>query len=184
LRKKGWLKSSVERRPVGPRSQPIPWYTYPCTRFVGGRVKPDMDVFEFGSGYSTLWWAKRAGSVTSCEHDKAFYEEISAKAPENVTYVLPEAGEYASTVTMQPKKFDVVIVDGQDRVDCGKEAVAGLKPGGVVLWDNADRDAYKDGYDFLHSHGFRRIDFHGHGPIWIKEWSTAIFYRDNNCFGI
>lgn len=184
LRKKGWAASSVIRRPVGRKFEPIPWYTYPCTHFLDQRARPEMDVFEYGSGHSTLWWAKRVRSVTSCEHDPAFYKEISVHAPANVRYILPEADMYASTAKSQPGKFDVVVVDGQDRVACAMAAVDALNPGGVVIWDNADRDIYKDGYAFLSDRSFRRLDFHGHGPIWIKEWSTTIFYRDGNCLGI
>jgi hypothetical protein len=184
LRKKGWTESSVIRRPVGRKSEPIPWYSYPCTHFLASRATADMDVFEFGSGHSTLWWAKRVRSVTSCEHDRAFYEEISANAPDNVTYVLPEPSAYAATAGIQQRKFDVIVIDGQDRVACGMAAIEGLKPDGVIIWDNADRDLYKEGYAFLLDLGFRRLDFHGHGPIWIKEWSTTIFYRDGNCLGI
>lgn len=169
------------------KGNPIPWYTYPCTSFLGKRVGKNMHVFEYGSGYSTLWWASRAASVTSCEHDRAFHDEIAPQAPGNVTYIYrdPEVfGSYAGAVREQSRKFDIVIVDGQDRVECAKAAPDGLTDAGVVVWDNADRAIYAEGYESLYARGFRRIDFDGHGPIWIKEWTTTVFYRDNNCLGI
>lgn len=187
LEKKGWMASAVQRRPVGKKGAPIPWYTYACAHFLESRVTPDLDVFEYGSGHSTLWWARCARSVTSLEHDRAFFEEIGASLPSNVTYLYHDVasnGPYDSVVKAQGRAFDIIVVDGEDRVRCAIAGTEALSEAGVIVWDNADRSRYQEGYDFLHSKGFRRLDFRSHGPIWIKEWSTAIFYRRDNCLGI
>ena len=56
--------------------------------------------------------------------------------------------------------------------------VAASGQGGL---DKVQRQA---GYDALAQQGFRRLDFISHGPIWSREWSTAIFYRPDNCVGL
>lgn len=181
----GWLDSARTKRPVDGEGNPVPWYTYACRNFLAERIMPEFHVFEFGSGHSTLWWAKRAASVTSVEHNKAFVDEISQDAPENVTYLHrddPEA--YVATLAEQPRSFDVVIVDGIVRVDCCRVAVDGLTDRGIVIVDNADNMQRRAGYQALVQRGFRRLDFISHGPIWSREWSTAIFYRPDNCVGI
>ena len=78
-------------------------------------------------------------------------------------------------------KFDIVFVDGRDRARCLQNCLSALKEDGVVILDNAERQYYKAGTDFLIENGFRRIDFVGMGPVNIGAWSTAIFYRPNNC---
>src|SRR4051812_38433389 len=66
LEKIGWAESAISGRPVDGNGDPLPWYSYPCSAFLKGRINKRMHVFEFGSGYSTLWWAKRVATVTSC----------------------------------------------------------------------------------------------------------------------
>jgi hypothetical protein len=56
---------------------PIPWYTYPATEYLSHLDFSRLTVFEYGSGNSTLWWAKRAKSVFSVEDDKDWFEKIS-----------------------------------------------------------------------------------------------------------
>lgn len=182
----GWLESARTRRPVDGDGNPIPWYTYACRNFLAERITPELHVFEYGSGHSTLWWAKRAASVTSVEHDKGFVEEISRNAPANVTYLhRDDPAAYVGTLSEQPRTFDVVIVDGIVRVECCRAAaVQGLTPRGIVIVDNADKVQRQAGYDALAQQGFRRLDFISHGPIWSREWSTAVFYRPDNCVGL
>ena len=81
-------------------------------------------------------------------------------------------------------EFDCVVIDGRDRVNCARHALGALTAGGVIVWDNSDRDCYQEGFDFLRDHGFRRIDFWGLGPINAYPWCTSIFYRDGNCLGL
>jgi hypothetical protein len=59
-----------------------------------------------------------------------------------------------------------------------------LKDDGVILWDNAERAEYQRGYDFLIDQGFKRLDFWGMGPSRVVKWSTALFYRPKNVFGL
>lgn len=62
----------------------LPWYSYPMIAFLSDRVRPQMRVFEYGSGYSTLWWSERVAQVTSCKHDQDWYDLLRARAPANV----------------------------------------------------------------------------------------------------
>ncbi|HAY39752.1 MAG TPA: FkbM family methyltransferase, partial [Desulfobacteraceae bacterium] len=80
--------------------------------------------------------------------------------------------------------FNIIVIDGRDRVNCAKNSLKALKGDGVIIWDNSEREYYQEGYSYLIQNGFRRLDFEGLGPIGIREWCTSIFYRDNNCFEI
>jgi hypothetical protein len=183
LRKIGWVKSALFGAPVDREENPIPWYTYACTSFLAKRVKPEFRVFEYGSGHSTLWWSQRVAHVTAVEHNVDWYEHVKASMPPNVNYVFNPA-DYTGELLKHSPQFDVVVIDGLDRVECSKMAPRGLRERGVIIWDNANRDSYQEGYDFLASHGFRRIDFDSTGPIWVSAWTTTVFYREGNCLGI
>lgn len=182
----GWFRSRSQGMPVDANNEPIPWITYSCLRFLEGRVRPDMAVFEYGSGSSTLWWARRVRSVISCEHDSDWFERTRALVPENVqlTHASAEGQQYSREILKYQQAFDILVIDGRDRVACARNSLAALKAQGVVVWDNSDRDEYQPGYAFLVENGFRRIDFSGMGPINVYGWSTSIFYRDENCLGL
>lgn len=187
LMKTGWYTSVAKQLPVDHDGRPLPWYTYSSIAFLEGRTRSCMRIFEYGSGNSTLWWAKRVQSVVACENDESWFRKISEMSPDNVDYrhcELEPGGDYCKMVALFDREFDVVIIDGRDRVNCARNSLGALKEDGVVIWDNSDREKYREGYDFLLCNGFRRIDFWGLGPINPYQWCTSVFYRQDNCLGI
>ncbi len=187
LKQNGWLKSAEKHIPMDGDGNPVPWYTYAFIHFLTPRVRSDMTVYEYGSGYSTMWWADRVKSVVTCEHDEAWYKDLKGRLPANVDshhVALEYGGDYSRHILQYEKAFDVVIIDGRDRVNCAKNAIGALKEAGVIIWDNSDRDYYSEGMQYLEGEGFKRIDFYGHGPVSKVEWGTTVFYRDENCLGI
>jgi hypothetical protein len=187
LRQAGWFESFAHRMPLDATGQPLPWYPYPAIKFLEGRLHSSMRVFEFGSGNSTLWWSARVGSVVSCEHDRQWYEHMRTRLPHNVTYEFADrapAGNYEDRAARFSNEFDIILIDGRDRVQCAMKSVASLKRDGVIVWDNSDRVEYLEGYNFLLDSGFKRLDFWGIGPINSYESCNSIFYRTHNCFGI
>ncbi len=187
LREAGWFESFRRKESVDARGQPVPWLTYAALAFLEPRVKPEMAVFEWGCGNSTLWWARRVRRVVACEHDPAWHAKVARTCPQNVELRhidLTPDGPYAGAASAHPAAFDVVVIDGRDRVHCAKRCVPALTKDGVILWDNSDRQEYEEGYAFLAEEGFRRLDFGGMGPINVDGWCTSVFYRRDNCFGI
>ncbi len=187
LKESGWLRSFDEGEPVDDQGGPVPWMVYPAVEFLVPRLRPDMSVFEYGSGNSTLWWASRVRELVSCEHDPAWYEKVRAGVPANVTMLhvpLVPGGDYCRKVSEYREAFDIVIIDGRDRVNCAVHAMTALKPDGVILWDDTYRSEYQEGYDALARAGYRRIDFRGFAPVFNQYGQTGIFYRPGNCLGI
>lgn len=183
----GWLRSLLVRRPLDREGNPLPWITYPALEFLEPRISPAMRIFEYGSGNSTLWWAKRVSLVVSCEHDYSWYQNVRSRIPGNVRLnyrELSPGGEYSRMVATYRNEFDIIVIDGRDRNNCAKQCLPALKADGVILWDNSDRDSYTEGFRFLLDSGFSRIDFPGMGPVNLSPWCTSLFYREENCFGI
>ena len=86
LRDHGWFDSFFEGKPTDQTGNPLPRDTYAAITFLENRVHKDMNVFEYGSGYSTLWWSRRAAKVVACEHDIAWAERVRRLLPINVNY--------------------------------------------------------------------------------------------------
>jgi hypothetical protein len=76
-----------------------------------------------------------------------------------------------------PNYFDVVVIDGQARVLSAWLAAKFVKPNGIIVFDNSDREFYSPGFELLANDGYKRIDFYGTGPINMYEWCTSIFFK-------
>ena len=188
LKKSGWNRSASSGQSVDVNGAELPWFTYSFIEFCTPRLKSNFKIFEFGSGNSTMWFSKLTANVISVEHDLEWYNKVKIFTQDvrNLEYFHKDElnGEYSSFVGKYEDEFDIIVIDGRDRINCALNSLNALKPDGVIIWDNSDRHEYKEGYDFLISNGFKRLDFIGLGPINTYGWSTSIFYRNNNCFNI
>lgn len=183
----GWLLSRKRGIPVDNEGGPLPWYTYSTIAFLLSRLPPDIDVFEYGCGLSTLWWMRRARLVISVEHAGPWAESIRLKAESNVQIIDVPSGQdevYANTIASVGWLFDVIIVDGENREACLQLAPNYLKPDGIIILDNSDRPQYHGAISHLRNANFRCVDFIGMGPINTYDWMTSIFYRNSNRLGL
>ena len=187
LDKIGWFNAFESKSPVDEFNNPIPWVTYSFIDFIKDRLNKQQRVFEFGSGNSTYFYAKHVGKVVSVEHDRSWYNKIFNTKPENSDIIFCELvrnGDYCRMPSKSTEPFDIIIVDGRDRVNCCKQAVAALKSNGVVILDDSERDIYKDGVNFLKSSGFKHLSFSGISPGLFYRKSTSVFYKPGNCLDI
>lgn len=188
LETSGWIRSMVSGEVVDSDGNPLPWLTYPAIDFLRSRLHQKLELFEYGSGNSTLWWSTRVDHVVSCEHDKEWYARYRSHLPANVTYLLRRykggSRVYREEILHYRNRFDILVIDGRQRVACIENGLGALRPAGVVIVDNSDRDRYRPGYDMLVAAGFRRLDFWGLGALSTRGWCTSCFYRPNNCLRI
>lgn len=183
----GWFKAFDSKSPVDRDDNPIPWVTYSFIDFIKERLNRSHRVFEFGSGNSTFFYAKYTGLVVSVEHDKEWFEKISKTKPENAELIfceLTKNGDYCRIPVKLEEEFDIIIVDGRDRVNCCMQCLPALSPMGVVVLDDSERDFYKPAIDFLRNNGFKQLAFSGISPGLFYRKSTSVFYRNENCLKI
>jgi hypothetical protein len=183
----GWMESLKERKPVKKNGTPVPWMNFPVVQFLEERLTLDLNLFEFGSGYSTFFYANRVGSVTSLEYDQKWFELVKSRVPKNVVVLFKEKdvdGDYCRVIASMKTPYDVIIVDGRDRVNCMKQSVFALTPRGVIILDDSQREYYRDGIEFAKEKGFRTIHFEGLKAYGNGLDRTTIFYREGNCLGI
>ena len=183
----GWFNTWQSKSPVDENGNPIPWVTYSFIEFIKGRITDQHLIFEFGSGNSTFFYAKHAGKVVSVEHDQDWFDKISASKPINSEMIyceLKKDGDYCRKPASLTDKFNVIIVDGRDRVNCCINAVKALSTDGVIILDDSERDFYKPAIDFLTTQGFKNLPFSGISPGLFYKKTTTIFYKNTNCLGI
>jgi hypothetical protein len=183
----GWFNAFDAKQAVDGSGLPIPWVTYSFIDFIKPRLTKDLSIFEYGSGNSTLFYAKNVRRVVSVEHDEDWYHKIVKEKAGNAEMIfckLDTAGEYAKKSASLDEKFDIIIVDGRDRVNCCKYGIDGLTDKGVVVLDDSERENYKEARTFLKDKGFKELSFSGISPGLFYEKATSVFYKANNCLDI
>lgn len=61
----------------------FPWIPIKAKIWLDKFLKPDMILFEYGSGISTIYFSKHVKKVISIEHDKQWFEIINSKIKES-----------------------------------------------------------------------------------------------------
>lgn len=151
----------------------MPWWTFAAIDAVEVLLSSRdgaARVYEFGAGASTVWLAKRCGSVYSVEHDAPFAQAMSGMfgAYPNISMVVVEPtaaspssrarsnrkgytesafDQYVSSIDRVDGAFDLIVIDGRARVSCLGKSVDRLAPGGTILFDNSDRREYREAID-------------------------------------
>ena len=201
----GWLRSADRKEAIDGQDRPLPWMTYPAIAVLGRLVRPELAVFEFGSGGSTSWWRERVGRVVSVDHDTAWAQKTGALArpagsqcalgevepylclvealidtgPANDGPTDRDYAAYLAALLEYPRgSFDIIVIDGVARNTGAAIAAEVIKPGGLIVFDNSDRPDYAVGYNLLRAAGFARIDFWGPGPINPYGWCTSLFVQN------
>ncbi len=147
----------------------LPWWNLNAIdrvhEFLAARDAPSA--FEFGSGASTTWLARRCGTVVSVEHDAPWAEQVLRQTEEldhvTVEVCPPEtapagdappvlsgkagtAGDfrnYVDAIARQDRLFDLIVIDGRCRAAALERAIPFLAPDGMIVFDNALRQRYQ-----------------------------------------
>lgn len=128
-----------------------PWWHVEATREVAALLaaRPQARVFEYGSGASTAWLARRAAEVISVEHHADWHKLLAPLVAPFANVQLWQrdlAGDdYVAAIDAAGGLFDLIVVDGRRRIDCLTHALPHLKPGGIVLFDDSGRSRYRAG---------------------------------------
>ena len=174
----GHLLSVQGSKPLNQAGDPIPWYTYPAFEYLNQLDFQDKDIFEYGAGNSSLFWANKARSVISIESDKEWYVSLKNKIkPNQKLLLMEEEQDYVNSIYKDQKKYNVIVIDGVHRLSCSKVAVQCLAPGGLIILDNSDW--FPKTTTILREAGLIQVDFTGLGPINYYTWTTSIFLDRN-----
>lgn len=172
----GHLNSVVEKSSIDKEGNPLPWYIYPSIEYLIQFDYKKQDIFEWGSGNSTLFWAKRARQVISIEDDSKWYEKVKSEALKNMKLnLVQEKKEYIQSIGDFNKSFDIIVIDAKYRQECAEIAPKYLKKSGFIIFDNSDR--YPKTCKKLKKVGnYIQVDFSGFSCINDYTHTTSLFF--------
>jgi len=157
-------------------------------------------VFEYGCGSGTPWFVDRSAVTYSIETCPAWGAKVCEylHSTRRVTGYIMLANEGSNMPPlihcMGPSEgFDVVLVDGRRRVECIEHAsgafrggsvtpeLCRVKPGGLLVLDNAERDRYAKAVAAVDALGWDRTDHKTpdprHASSQYGEICTAVWKR-------
>jgi predicted O-methyltransferase YrrM len=142
----GLLRLAIDYRPE------IPWIAYDSIAILKAFLTRDSRVLEFGSGMSTIWYAKHAGEVYSVEDYQPWYNRVSdilvERGLSNVKYYfIEDSVDYREFMSHDQNGFDLIMVDGSNRSACIANSARLLRPGGILYLDNSDKHSSSQGSD-------------------------------------
>lgn len=171
-----------------------PGAVFEMSRFLKSRDDPR--VFEWGSGVSSLWFAKRCGELITIEHNPEWHRWVCPQFEKrdilNAKCILspplsrelvnaidwdkdwryferlgqrprkPEYRDYMASIDTYPVGyFDLISIDGRERVGCLMHAIDKLADSGLLVLDDANRMHYAAFYQVLKGWYIKEYPFGG-----------------------
>lgn len=139
-------------------------------------IKPDMIIFEYGSGASTLYFSSRAEKVISVVHNLQKYRKMHEmlgsnafdnlvepfKDPKPFPYSHESYGstdnnfsehnfkEYVNYIkNYRYKIFDMVFINGRSRASCIRATLPHIKSGGYLILNDSERYEYQNAIELF-----------------------------------
>jgi predicted O-methyltransferase YrrM len=190
------------------RSHPgSPWLGESAVVFLESWLKPTDVGLEWGSGRSTSWFASRVARMTSVENSAEYHAIVTRTLAgkglaAKVDYRLvpceleeleePPTHPYAEVAREFPDgSLDFAMVDGMIRETCMRAVMPKIKPGGLLILDNANRyfpNPSLGGYATTHeprseyrtpacARLARDLEAWRHGLLTDKLWDTRVWVR-------
>ena len=174
----GHYRSARSMESVDALGDPIPWYCYPCLEYLNNHDLAGLNILEYGSGNSSLYFLNRMANVTSIEDNQDWYEKISQVSGESHSYIFESSLPAYVKRTTEISNADIVVIDGSHRVECADFVCSSILDGHsnprMIIFDNSDW--YPETISKLDSElQWLRVDFCGFGPINDYSTATSIF---------
>ncbi|NVO13646.1 MAG: SAM-dependent methyltransferase [Rhodoplanes sp.] len=180
VHRRGQTRRDADGNCVDAQGEPLPWLTYPAIDFLDSLELRGRRVFEFGSGGSTLFWARRGATVCSVEHHVPWFEKMKKHAGGTIMLIgQPDLAKYPEEIRALGE-FDIILVDGAERMNCTRSAIEHLAPDGMLILDNSEW--YPNCCKFLRDKELTQIDFCGFGPLNSFTSTTSVFIRGRIAF--
>jgi len=158
----------------------LPWLPFRLIDELEAVIGPGSRVFEYGGGGSTLWFLDRGAEVITVEHHAGWADQLERSISSPAWTLLRRSSEdhyaaYVAAIDDQPDaSLDLVVVDGRERAACATRAAGKVRPGGLLLVDDIDRERYHEAVDAI---GWPRRDVVGFAPAKPTLAYTAMLRR-------
>ena len=172
--KYGYTNTRLRLKPLDANNEPLPWFTYPAIEYLEQLDLSHKSIFEWGSGNSSLYFAKRCRSIISIESDKNWYEYVSQELLPNQKVIFTNEVNFVDAIDKLNMKYDVIIIDSLLRYECALKAVHYLNRGGLIILDNSDWHPSTSTL-LRKMNDLIEVDMHGFGPINDYSWTTSLY---------
>ena len=136
----------------------LPWWSYDAIYYVNKSTYESC--FEWGSGGSTLFLAKKCKRITTIENDIQWHNKLKKELKknhfENVNLLYketnldnPDSFQNSAYLNSLNKNYDLIVIDGEDnfgpdstwsaRVLCFERAQCYINPSGIIIVDDSWR---------------------------------------------
>ena len=163
------------------------WLCHDAVQFLEEWLEPVDIGFQWGSGDSTIWLAKRIRHLTSVEHDPARARKVRAQLQaqgleKRISYHLESHGNamenldaaYVRMVdTVTDHSLDFSLVGGPLPSACCLASILKLKSGSLLILDNADRYLCHNGDLATTQEQWQHVVWHL--ASWRQIWTTNGF---------
>ena len=140
----------------------LPLWPYAAISRCARLLRPDSRVFEFGTGGSTVFLARRAATVESVEDSAAWHQAVTTRLAQlglaHATVLQrdlpasdPTHPHWPAYLAPLHGQYDLIVIDGQDNTDlrfgesghlrthCFFHSENFIRPGGVIVVDDSWR---------------------------------------------
>jgi hypothetical protein len=183
------------------RNPILPWLTPQSIKILNELIKPSDIGYEFGSGRSTIWLSSKLFKLVSIEDNKSWFDKIleiiTKNNITNIDYYHKESKSineidspyYKALDNIKDNTIDFILIDGSLRSSLALISCVKLKPGGILVLDNANlylpHETYspsslgKNGTPLGNWKTFYELANKSFRTIWTTNgiWDTAIFIK-------
>jgi len=174
----------------------LPWYNQNKIDFLekNRTLLSNFNIFEYGCGFSTLYFSQFAKSVTSAELRAEWFEKISHLLLQNnlqadlhlVKYNFANCINefFVSKINNQDNIF--IIIDSNDRAKCLQicTQIANTHPNTIIMLDNSERENLQNEIQNTQNQGFHTKTFVGVRPVDGKTSTSTLFCKNQNWLGL
>ena len=201
----GWMRSFIFKECKDKKGNPLPLFSYPAIEYIETLDMSKLKILEIGSGYSTIYFSKRAKKVLSFECDPKWLKKVNNKIKQlnlekkvNLKYVdIPKPFNHSSpsfrkkttevylqtikkVLGSQENKFDLIVIDGwgYHRLTLSKFIFNYLSDQGILILDDSDELPKTE--KFLNDLGLIQVPFKGYSPGGVRHVTSVFFNKKMN----
>jgi predicted O-methyltransferase YrrM len=174
------MKKEIRKKRLIIDGEILPYYNHHVLDLLLDTKIAHWSVFEWGTGYSTVWFQNHVERIIATESNRRYYKSFLPLMKSNCLYMRRDLIKnklcpYVNAIHESKEKYDCIIVDGRNRNLCIKQIPQYIKKNGLIILDNSDRKKYNNGKRFLNKH----FKLYFNAPIDLKNkiynWGTTVW---------
>ena len=162
-------------------TNPEPWLTFTAIDFIRERLKKGLQVLEWGTGSSSLWFAQHECLVTAIEDNEDWANIIKGMESENINIMVKKLQSDYVKPKINFTAINIFLIDGIYRNECASYLVklinsGDISAGSMIIFDDTSRLEYQESVQSLTKCCKEIYHFTGISNIVIDKM-TSIFIK-------